>query len=87
MSLTSALDQYGFVGLVSFGLTYIVCSVYGRQTGKELTSPQKMVIQGVFAFVLLFVPIEFQNVFLEQLKAAVGIVGASSALWQIVKAL
>lgn len=93
---TKSLDvlwSLGFVGVVSFGLTYFVSVAYYKYTknkkgeGKQLTTLQKGLVQGVFAFVLLFVPLETQNVFMENLKVAVGVVASSATLWNVVKAL
>lgn len=80
------ISQYGFVGIVSFGLTAITETILKRfNHDKGLTSIGRMVLQGVFAFVLLFVPVTLQDVFLNHLKEAVGVVAGSSALWKVVK--
>ena len=87
MTLTEAVNQFGFVALISFGLTYAVIVLYGRKTGKEISSFKRMSIQFVFAFILGFVPLDFQNIVLNHIRDAAGIVAGMTAVWQIVKAL
>jgi len=83
------IEQYGFVGIVSFGLTYMTEVIWKkyRKPEQEFSSLTKMFLQGAFAFVLLFVPLDMQHVVLNNIKLAVGVVAGSSALWRVVKAL
>ena len=79
--ILSVVDKFGFVGVVSFGLTYITSVVADKKFLYNLSTLQKMLIQGIFAFLLVFVPINFQNVFLNNLKISIGIVAGSTTFW------
>ena len=83
--LLEMINKFGFVGIMSFGLTYITIKIYERKYSRELSSISKMLIQGGFAFVLLFVPLEVQSVVLQKIEIAIGVVAGSSAFWQIRK--
>lgn len=83
------LWQFGFIGVISFGLTFMVCAVrkHFDKEHKEVLTIYKMLIQGVFAFLLYFVPLEAQNIIFDALKVAVGVVAGMSTFWQFAKVI
>lgn len=71
--------------LLTFGSVWVIDYLLKKYTKVILDTQGKLVLSTVLAFVLLSVPIEFQNLVAERLKEAFGITVAITALYQGLK--
>lgn len=71
------------VALLSFGAVWVVDFLLRRFTRLELETLEKLILQGVFAFLLLNAPAELVNLVAGNIKEAIGIVLGTTALYKV----
>ena len=80
-----ALLNLAPVALLTFGSVWVVNYFLLRYTKVVLDTQGKLLLSIVFAFVYLFIPIEFQNLVVDKLKEAIAITLGITALYQAKK--
>lgn len=70
------------VALLSFGGVWIIDFFLRRYTKIALDTQGKLILGTVLAFVLLFIPVEFQNELANKIKEAIAITVGITALYQ-----
>jgi len=79
------LFQYGFAGIVSFGLVGIISYSLNRYRRIILEAQVKLFLLIVLYFILLWVPTDVSNALYDKLVAAITGGIAIHALWTIRK--
>ena len=74
------------VALLTFGSVWVVNYFLLKYTKIVLDTQGKLALSVVFAFVYLFIPVEFQNLVVNKIKEAVAITIGITALYQAKKA-
>ena len=75
------------VALLSFGGVWVIDFFLTKYTKLSLDTQGKLILGTVLAFVLLFIPVEFQNEFANKVKDAVAVTVGISALYQGLKGI
>jgi hypothetical protein len=74
------LFDYGLAGVLAYGSVGMLALILSRRFKFEMTSEVKLYAMVIFAFLYLFIPVEFGNIIFEKIKIAVGIAAGITAL-------
>jgi len=70
------------VALLSFGATWIVSFLISKYTKVVFDTQAKVALNVVFAFIFLFIPVEFQNELANKVRDAVAVAVGTISIYQ-----